>query len=113
MREEDKEWMTCVVAEALRAKAALREDAVFEFQLLGRKALDDRVGLGACRTVRWEEYTKEGALRLGGHKREVGAIVACKEQIRSLQMEQFGCGAGHQECNKKYSLLFMINTIHM
>jgi hypothetical protein len=48
-------WMSCVVADALRAKAARREGAVFEFELLGQKALEDRVRLG----VHWEEY-REG-----------------------------------------------------
>jgi hypothetical protein len=41
----------CVAAEALRAKAARREGAAFELALLGRKALEDREGLG----VPWEE----------------------------------------------------------
>ena len=59
VREEDREWMVCVVAEALRAKAARREVAVFECVLLGRKAREDRVGLG----VRWEEYREGGELR--------------------------------------------------
>jgi hypothetical protein len=100
----------------LRAKAALRKDAVFEFQLLGRKALKDHVGLVVLRTVRWEE--EGGALRLREHKREVGAIMACEEQIRSgssdgtIRVWTPHCGAGNQECNKKYSLLFMINIIH-
>ena len=44
--QEHKEWMAGVVLEALRAKAARREGAVFESELLGRKALEDRVGLG-------------------------------------------------------------------
>lgn len=62
--EQDKEWMAGVVAEALGAKAARREGAVFEFEVLGRKALEDRVGLG----VRWEEYREGGELRLEGHE---------------------------------------------
>ncbi len=41
---EDGEWMAGVVAEALRAKAARREGAVFEFEALGRNALEDRSG---------------------------------------------------------------------
>jgi hypothetical protein len=40
---EDGEWMAGVVAEALRAKAARRVGAV---EVLGRKAVVDRVGLG-------------------------------------------------------------------
>jgi hypothetical protein len=56
VREEDREWMARVVAEALRAKAARREGAVVECELLGRKAVEDRVGLG----VRWEEYREGG-----------------------------------------------------
>ena len=74
VREEDREWMARVVAEALRAKAARREGAVLECELLGRKALVDRVGLG----VRWEEYREGGELRLGGHARHVSAMVACE-----------------------------------
>ena len=54
--EDHQEWMTLVVLEALRAKAARREGAVLECALLGRKALEDRVGLG----VRWEEYREGG-----------------------------------------------------
>ena len=34
--KNDEEWMAGVVAEARRTKAAQREDAVFEFELLGR-----------------------------------------------------------------------------
>jgi hypothetical protein len=51
----------CVVAEARRAKAARREGAAFESELLGRtrKALEDRVGLG----VRWGRCGRTG---LGG-----------------------------------------------
>jgi hypothetical protein len=42
---EETEWMKGMVAEALRAKAA-RENRGFEFELLGPKALNHRVGLG-------------------------------------------------------------------
>ncbi len=51
---EDAEWMEGVVAEALRAKAAREagEREGFELELLGPKALDDRVRLG----VKWWEY---------------------------------------------------------
>ena len=73
-RKDDQEWMAGVVAEALRAKAALREGAVVEFDLLGRKALEDRVGLG----VRWEDYREGGELRLGDHDDYVMAIAACE-----------------------------------
>jgi WD40 repeat protein len=76
---EDGEWMAGVVAEALRAKAARREGAVFEFEALGRKALEDRVGLG----VRWEEYREGGVLRLGGHSYGVLAIAACDGRVWS------------------------------
>jgi hypothetical protein len=76
---EDGEWMARVVAEALRAKAARREGAAFECELLGRKALVDRVGLG----VRWEEYREGGELRLGGHDYGINAIVACDGRICS------------------------------
>lgn len=37
--EEDKGLMACVIEEALRVKAARQGGAVFEFELLGRKAL--------------------------------------------------------------------------
>jgi hypothetical protein len=77
--QEHKEWMAGVVLEALRAKAARREGAVFESELLGRKALEDRVGLG----VRWEEYREGGELRLGGHDRDVWAMVACDGRMCS------------------------------
>ena len=70
---EDGEWLAGVVAEALRAKAAWWEGAEFEFELLGRKALDDRVGLG----VRWQEQ------RMGGHEDAVSAIVGCEGRICS------------------------------
>jgi WD40 repeat protein len=76
---EDGEWMAGVVAEALRAKAARREGAVFELEALGRKALEDRVGLG----VRWEEYREGGELRLVGQARRVSAFVACAGRMCS------------------------------
>ncbi len=77
--EQDGEWMAGVVAEALRAKAAAREGAVYESKLLGRKALEDRVGLG----VRWEDYREGGERRLRRHNDEVRAIVACEDWICS------------------------------
>jgi hypothetical protein len=76
---EDGEWMAGVVAEALRAKAARREGATLELELLGRKAVVDRVWPG----VRWEEYTEGGELRLEGHRASVTAIVACDGRICS------------------------------
>ncbi len=36
----------CRVLKALQAKAARREGTAFESELLGRKVLEDRVGLG-------------------------------------------------------------------
>jgi hypothetical protein len=75
---EDADWMKSVVAEAQRAKAARREGAVFEFELLGQKALLDRVGLG----VRWEEYMEGQELRLRGHRR-VTSIAACDGRVCS------------------------------
>ena len=41
---EDAEWMEGVVAEALRAKAARGDGSGIELELLGPKALDNRVG---------------------------------------------------------------------
>ena len=76
---EDGEWMAGVVAEALRAKAARREGRVLEFEALGRKALEDRVGLG----VRWEDYRDGGELRLGGHADAVRAIALCDGRVCS------------------------------
>jgi hypothetical protein len=76
---EDGEWMAGVVAEALRAKAARREGAVFEFEALGRKALEDRAGLG----VRWKDSREGGELRLGGHKDSVTAIAVWDERVYS------------------------------
>ena len=70
---EDVEWMEGVVAEALRAKAARGDGAVFEFELLGPKAVDDRVGLG----VKWEKYADGGGRRLTGHTADVWAVVEC------------------------------------
>jgi hypothetical protein len=81
--QEHKEWMAGVVLEALRAKAARREGAVFESELLGRKALEDRVGLG----VRWEEYREGGELRLGGHDGNLTAIVACDGRMCSGSLD--------------------------
>jgi WD40 repeat protein len=75
--QEGPEWMANVVLEALRAKLARREGAVFQSELLGRKALEDRVGLG----VRWEEYKEGGELRLGGHGDALREIVACGKWI--------------------------------
>ncbi len=74
VRKDDQEWMADLVAEALRAKASRREGAAFDLELLGRKALEDRVGLG----VRWEEYREGGELRLGDHDDQVMAIAACE-----------------------------------
>ncbi len=71
--------MACVVAEALRAKAARREGAAFESELLGHKAVEDREGLG----VRWEEYEEGGELRLEGHAGRAFSIVACDEWMCS------------------------------
>jgi F-box/WD-40 domain protein 7 len=79
--DADGEWIAGVVEEALRAKAARREGrgAAFAFELLGRKALEDRVGLG----VRWEECREGGELRLGGHGGAVRALAACDGRICS------------------------------
>jgi hypothetical protein len=79
MGGEDGEWMAGVVAEALRAKAARREGGVLELEVLGRKAVVDRMGLG----VRWEEYIEGGELRLAGHANRVAVIVACDGRICS------------------------------
>jgi hypothetical protein len=76
---EDGEWMAGVVAEALRAKAARREGVVLEFEALGRKALEDRVGLG----VRWEDYRDGGELRLGGHADTVRGVALCDGRVCS------------------------------
>ncbi len=82
--EEHRQWMARVVLEALRAKAAWREGAVLECDLLGRKALEDRVGP----SVRWEEYREGGELRLGGHRGSVRAIVACDGRMCSGSYDQ-------------------------
>jgi WD40 repeat protein len=76
---EDGEWLADMVAEAMLAKAARREGTGFECELLGRKALVDRVGLG----VRWEEHTEGGELRLAGHDGNVKAIAACGGRVFS------------------------------
>ena len=76
---EDGEWMAGVVAEALRAKAARREGVVLEFEALGPKALEDRVGLG----VQWEDYRDGGELRLRGHADNVQAIALCDGRVCS------------------------------
>ncbi len=67
---EEKEWMEGVVAEALRAKAAREDGEGFEFELLGPKALDDRVGLG----VEWKRYADGGERMLKGHLGEVTVL---------------------------------------
>ena len=78
---EDAEWMEGVVAEALRAKdARLREDGGdFEFDLLGPKALDPRVGL----KVLWGDYADGGGRRLSGHTSYVWAVVECEGRVCS------------------------------
>jgi hypothetical protein len=76
---EDAEWMAGVVAEALRAKAARREGAALESELLGQKAAVDRARPG----VRWEECAEGGELRLKGHDGAVTAIVACDGRVFS------------------------------
>jgi hypothetical protein len=64
---EDAEWMAGLVAEALRAKASRRGGAGLEFELLGPKALDQRVGSG----VGWAEHGSGRERRLEGHAHEV------------------------------------------
>ncbi len=76
---EDRDWMAGVVAEALRAQAALREGVAFQVMLLGRKTLAKRVGLG----VRWVDYRDGEEMRLEGHGGDVRAILLCDEQICS------------------------------
>jgi WD40 repeat protein len=76
---DDAEWMEGVVAEALRAKAAGRAGADFEFELLGPKALDHRVGLG----VKWEEYANGGERRLKGHTDIVLAVAKFEGRVCS------------------------------
>ena len=76
---EDAAWMESVVAEALRAKEARREGAVFQVELLGRKALTDRAEPG----VRWEEYRNGGELRLQGHADLVRSLVECDGRMCS------------------------------
>ncbi len=71
--------MAGVVSEALRGKAARREGAAFESELLGRKALEDRVGLG----VRWEAYSEGGELRLQGRGGELTTMVECDGRMCS------------------------------
>ncbi len=75
---EEAKWMEGVVAEAIRAKAA-RGKGCFEFELLGPKALDLRVGLG----VKWWEYADGGERRLKGHTDDVRAIVECDGRVCS------------------------------
>ena len=71
---EEAEWMGRVVEEALRAKAARREGAAFEFELLGRKALVDRVKL----------YREgEERLLLNGHMYNVHAFAECDGRVCS------------------------------
>ena len=82
--QEDKEWTARVVAETVRAKAARREGAVFEFELLGRKAMEERLGQ---LDVRWTEYREGGELRLGGHEDIVTAIVTCEGRICSGSLD--------------------------
>ena len=77
----DREWMEHMVAEALRAQAARREGAVMECELLGRKALVDRVRPG----VQWGDYREGGKLCtcLETHHETVMAIVECGGRICS------------------------------
>ena len=76
---EDAEWMEGVVAEALRAKAARGDGSGIELELLGPKALDDRVGLG----VEWEKYADGGGRRLKGHTSDVIALAECEGRVCS------------------------------
>jgi hypothetical protein len=75
---EEEEQMEGVVTEALLAKAA-RENGVFEFELLGPKALDHRVRLG----LKSGEYTGGCDRRLRGHTDVVIAIVECEGLVCS------------------------------
>ena len=50
---------------------------MFEFEVLGRKALEDRVGPG----VRWEDYRDGGGLLLGVHAGNVLAIALCDGRV--------------------------------
>jgi hypothetical protein len=77
MDGEHREWMACVVAEALRAQAALREGAAFDVALLGRKALAARAGPG----VRWEECRDGGGLRLRGPKDDAVEMLADMQRV--------------------------------
>jgi WD40 repeat protein len=76
---ENQELMAGVVAEAMRTKAARREGAALDLEVLGRNAVVDRRRPG----VRWEEYIEGGELRLKGHYGTVLAIVACDGRICS------------------------------
>jgi hypothetical protein len=80
---EEKQWMEGVVAEALRAKAAREDGEGCEFDLLGPKALDDRVGLG----VDWKRYADGGEQRLKGHLGEVTAFTECEGLVCSGSLD--------------------------
>jgi WD40 repeat protein len=75
--------MEGVVAEALRAKAAQENGEGVEFDLLGPKALDDRVGLG----VDWKKYADGGERRLKGHLGEVAAFAECEGRVCSGSLD--------------------------
>jgi hypothetical protein len=79
----EEEWMEGVVAEALQAKAARVDGEGFEFELLGPKALDDRVGLG----VEWKMYADGGEQRLKGHSEEVTAFTECEGRVCSGSLD--------------------------
>jgi F-box/WD-40 domain protein 7 len=74
---EEAEWMARVVAEALRSKAAQWGGDRFEFELLGPKARDHRMGLG----VKWENYAYGGEQRMGGDGETVFAAAECEGRI--------------------------------
>jgi WD40 repeat protein len=73
------DWIEGLVAEAVRARAALQAGAPFEARLLDPRALARRVGEG----VKWEEYLDGGEERLRGHGVGVSALAECDGRICS------------------------------
>jgi len=68
-----RDWIDGLVAEAVRAKAALQACVPVEVSLLDPRALSSRAGKG----VQWEEYADGGERRLRGHAAEVSTLAEC------------------------------------
>ena len=82
----DAPWITAVVEEAMRIKAAIKNGKSADVLLLGTKATTRRTG----RAVRWADYAGQadgGGRRLQGQTGSVTAVAVCEGQICSGSMD--------------------------